>query len=38
MALNTAGIQGNHKNNYPKTLLLPYIILVMELLVYVDTF
>ena len=26
------------KNNYPKTLLLPYIILAMELLVYVDTF
>ena len=25
------------KNNYPKTLLLPYIILTMELLVYVDT-
>ena len=26
------------KNNYLKTLLLPYIILAMELLVYVDTF
>ena len=26
------------KNSYPKTLLLPYIILAMELLVYVDTF
>ena len=26
------------KNNYPKTLLLPYIILAMELFVYVDTF
>ena len=25
------------KNNYPKTLLLPYLILAMELLVYVDT-
>ena len=39
MALNMIGSQGNHKkNNYPKTLLLPYIILAMELLVYVDTF
>ena len=26
------------KNNYPKTLLLPYTILAMELFVYVDTF
>ena len=39
MALNMAGSQGNHKkNNYPKTLLLAYIILAMELLVYVATF
>ena len=26
------------KNNYPKTLLLQYIILAMELLVYINTF
>ena len=26
------------KNNYPKTLLLPYILFAMKLLVYVDTF
>ena len=37
IALNMDGSQGNRKkktNNYPQTLLLPYIILAMELLVY----
>ena len=38
MALNIVGTQGNRKKQYPKILLLPYIILAMELLVYVDTF
>ena len=39
MALDMAGSQGNHKkNNYLKTLLLSYIILAMELFIYVNTF
>ena len=39
IALNMVGSQGNRKKNYyPQTLLLLYIILVMELLVYVNTF
>ena len=37
-ALDMAGSQDNRKNNYPQTLLLSYIILAMELFVYVDTF
>ena len=38
MTLNMVDSQGNCKHNYPKILLLPYIILTMKLLVYVNTF
>ena len=39
ITINMAGSQGNgKKNNDPKTLLSPCIILTMELLLYVDTF